>query len=315
MSLIDVVVSLTMLAMVVLLLMPALLQATADARKQQCSDRLRTLGKAFLSFENARGGFPPRRTGLGGDQPYGGWGSQLLPQLAESLAAKYRYDYDYFDPINQAVVETRLPMFVCPEAPPDRVLLIKSNASGNSANPDKDTLFEVNCAPNDFISSNGLSMPRNGYGLNWPSDVSGVQHQAMTDRENLPLSKITDGLSNTILLIEKAGAPKQCRLGKCSQDDDLFAGQNISRGTWAGFGSIQFRSVDPSDGNGPPRGDNNDCTVNCNNTFGIYAFHKAGANILLCDGAVRFVGERLDGLTHGRLTTRDDGQLISNDAW
>jgi prepilin-type processing-associated H-X9-DG protein len=63
------------------------------------------------------------------------------------------------------------------------------------------------------------------------------------------------------------------------------------------------------------RGDSTDCSVNCNNSFGIYGFHEKGANILLCDGAVRFVTPKLDGLTFGRLTTRDDGQLIADDAF
>jgi prepilin-type processing-associated H-X9-DG protein len=160
-------------------------------------------------------------------------------------------------------------------------------------------------------------MPRTGYGAAWPSDLNGNQRQAMTDSENLPLAKITDGLSNTILIVEKAGAPAAYRHGKKTSKDDLFAGQNNSRGAWAGYGSIAFAPMDPKSDETlrSAKGDSNDCSVNCNNTFGIYGFHEKGANILLCDGSVKFVTPALDGLTFGRLTTRDDGQLITADGF
>jgi prepilin-type processing-associated H-X9-DG protein len=56
-----------------------------------------------------------------------------------------------------------------------------------------------------------------------------------------------------------------------------------------------------------------DCTVNCNNTFGIYGFHEDGANVLLCDGSVRFVGKKLNPLTFAYLTICDDGHVIGSD--
>jgi prepilin-type processing-associated H-X9-DG protein len=118
-----------------------------------------------------------------------------------------------------------------------------------------------------------------------------------------------------LLIIERAGAPQSWRMGKNLNKPDQFAMANNSRGAWAGWGSLNYGAFSPVDGNSPARGDATDCTVNCNNFFGIYGFHAAGANVLLCDGAVRFVGTKLDGLTLARLTTRDDGQLLASDAF
>jgi prepilin-type processing-associated H-X9-DG protein len=318
-SLIDALAATAMCGMAACLLLPALLESKQASAVNVCTQNLQTLGKAFLAFERAQGGLPPRRTGGGfGNTPYGGWGAQILPHLNEKLNSEFHHDYDYFDPINKKVVETKLAEFLCPAAPADRKVLIRSNASSASVNPNKDLLFETTCAPNDYISSNGFSMPSAGYGVGWPQGGLGNQRQAMTDTDNRPLTDITDGLSFTILIVEKAGAPASWRMGKKIGDDDLFAGQNISRGTWAGYGSIAFAPMNPNSPEDPlrsARGDSTDCSVNCNNTFGIYSFHEKGANILLCDGAVRFVSTRLDGLTFGRLTTRDDGQLLSDDAF
>lgn len=297
------------------LLCPAILQARLATSRDVCQNNLRVLGEAFLTFERTHGGFPPRRTGFSGTKGYGGWGSQLLPLLDEKLGGEFHSDYDFYDPINKTVVETKIATFICPAAPPDRTCLIRSNASGSSSNIDKTTLFEAHCGPNDYISSNGFFMPKTGYGVNWPTDANGNQHQAMTDNDNLPVSRITDGLSQTLLIVEKAGAPQIWRAGKRLDQPDLFAGQNNSRGAWAGYGSIAFGPSDSTGEYRQARGDSTDCSVNCNNTFGIYSFHEDGANVILCDGSVRFVNKTLDGLTFGRLTTRDDGQFIAADAY
>lgn len=315
-STMDFVVCLAMLVAFAALGLPALQHARSTAELTACQNNLRKLGEAFQSYDRDKGGFPARRTGFGsGTQPYGGWGSLLLPYVDPELNKEYHHDHDFFDPINQKVTETPIKTFLCPAAPAGRVTIIRSNASGNSANTDKDTLFTAKCGPNDYLSSNGLFMPSTGYGVGWPQELRGNDHQALTDNDNLPTSKITDGLSHTIVIIERAGAPQVWRVGKRIDKPDLFAMANNARGAWAGWGSLNYGAFDSKDGESPAKGDATDCTVNCNNFFGIYGFHADGANILLCDGSVRFVGKKLDGLTLARLTTRDDAQLLDLDSF
>jgi prepilin-type processing-associated H-X9-DG protein len=190
---------------------------------------------------------------------------------------------------------------------------IESQASTKSTNPDKDTVFKVKAVACDYISSNGLLLPRGGYGLNANATdaMIGNQRQPMLDNEYLPLAKITDGTSCTLLLIEQAGRPNVWRNGKTKDGDGQFGMSPNARGAWAGWGSIAFGPADAATGESPGKGDSTDCTVNCNNWFGIYGFHAAGANVLMCDGSVRFVGPKLDPLTLAYLTLRDDGHLIA----
>ncbi len=298
------------------LLPPGLLRAREMSREQVCQDRLRHLGGALQQYATAQGGLPPRRTGFNDGKPYGGWGSFVFPYLGlpESVGI-YDPGYDFFDPRNKAIVEQQLPAFLCPSSPGDRFVQIQSQASTKSLNPDKDTVFTCKAAATDFITSNGVLMARSGYGINAMNGERGIgnQRQPMTDNENLPLSKITDGLSTTILLIEQAGRPAAWRNRTQKPGDAQFGMSPNARGAWAGWGSIAFGAANVETGETPGRGDSTDCSVNCNNWFGIYGFHEDGANVLFCDGSVRFVGKNLDPLTFAYLTVRDDGHLIHLD--
>jgi prepilin-type processing-associated H-X9-DG protein len=301
-----------------IILLPGLLLARDAARKQSCQDRLHHLGRAFADYESVHRGLPPRRTGFNDGNPYGGWGGQILPHLdlPKVLAeAEYDFRYDFFDPKNRTVVESQLPAFLCPGSPPERFVQIQSQASTKSLNPDKDTVLTCRAAAVDFITSNGVSLASNGYGINAVGGNSriGNQRQPMTDNDILPLTKITDGLSNTLLLIEQAGRPFAWRNGKRKPGDGQFGMSPNARGAWAGWGSIAFGAANAETGETPGRGNGTDCSVNCNNWFGIYGFHQNGANVLLCDGSVRFVGQNLDPLTFAYLTIRDDGHLIHQD--
>lgn len=295
------------------LALPALQATRTDAARMRCQDNLRKIGLGFQQFEAAHGGFPPRRTGFGDGAPYGGWGPFLLPYIGETeLARKYNFKRDCFDPGNKAAVESIVSAFVCSAAPGERKVTIQAQATAKSENPNKDKVYTADCAVNDYISCNVVLMPRGGYGLNAKDtdQMGGNQRQAMADDVYLPTAKITDGLSCTLLLIEQAGRPDVWRNGKKQEGGGQFGMSANARGAWAGWGSIGFGPAG-ADGISAAKGDSTDCSVNCNNWFGIYGFHTGGANVLMCDGSVRFVGTKLDPLTFAYLSIRDDGHLIS----
>lgn len=311
---IELTVAVGMASLVLGLVLPAVQAARDDAARTQCQNNLRKIWVAFQEFEKTYGGLPPRRSGFNNGEPYAGWGSHILPYLGEeAVAKKYDTKLDFFDPGNKAAVETPVKSFLCPASPTDRVIRVESQASTKSANPDKDTVFSVKAVGCDYIASNGILFPRGGYGLNYTEadQMNGNQRQPMLDNDYLPLTKITDGTSCTLLLIEQAGRPDVWRNGQKKDGDGQFGMSANARGAWAGWGSIAFGPADAKTGETPGKGDSTDCTVNCNNWFGIYGFHTGGANVLMCDGSVRFVGLKLDPLTFAYLTLRDDGHLIS----
>ncbi len=120
-TLVELLVVVTIIGMLIALLLPAVQAAREAARRMQCGNNLKQLGVGFHNFANTNGGFPPRRwsrnpdTDGSGGNGYTGWGTFLLPFIEQQpIYDAYKWGYDFYHPANKAVVETQLPVFVCP---------------------------------------------------------------------------------------------------------------------------------------------------------------------------------------------------------
>ena len=121
---------------------------------------------------------------------------------------------------------------------------------------------------------------------------------------------MTDGTSNTLLLVEDAGRNQAWINGK------LWAATLPSPfdegGAWANCclgGSVDYFYGWNSATNtyyGP-------CAVNCVNAGEIYSFHPGGANVLMGDASVRFLGQGTDIMVVVALLTRNGGEVASLD--
>jgi prepilin-type processing-associated H-X9-DG protein len=76
-------------------------------------------------------------------------------------------------------------------------------------------------------------------------------------------------------------------------------------GPWASYNSCIYKTW--SDDGQTPGGF---CTINCNNSWGIYAFHTGGANAVLVDGSVHFLAVGLDRDVFAALVTRAAGDTF-----
>jgi prepilin-type N-terminal cleavage/methylation domain-containing protein/prepilin-type processing-associated H-X9-DG protein len=327
-TLVELLVVIAIIGVLVALLLPAIQAAREAARRSQCSNNLKQLGLGFLNYETAMKGFPPRRWSRV-DQGYTGWGTFILPNIEEqAIYDRYKWEYDFYDPENKEVVETKLPVFVCPSVDRDTPIIISQAATAGSANPDKGTKYEVE-GYIDYLVPNGITVPTNGFGATFPpfngEGDNSNRHQALLDstsstalgnrnsRAPRKLQDITDGLSKTLLVNETAGWPHKW-MGKVRQPDDWSL---ANRGSWAGWQSYVYWT---SSGDGTMNANSNktggdlvSCGVNCENQHAIYGFHPGGAMILLCDGSVRFVSESLSGLAFAQIVACDDEMVIEDD--
>ena len=330
-TLVELLVVIAIIGILVAMTLPAVQAARGAARRMQCKNNLKQLGVGFHNFESANGGFPPRRWSRaeqGQRGGYTGWGLFLLPFIEEQgLADAYSWDYDFYDPENQAVVENKLATFICPSTTrgAGEYITCTGAPTAGSARYGDSTKYSVK-GYIDYLAPNGFSAPTTGWGLNVASfSDSTNMHQALLDSASsftdMPqncaprkLSEITDGLSNTLLINETAGWPHQYLGRQREQGDDYSLG---NRGSWAGWQSYSYntysRDGTMSSSKNKDAGDLVTCAINCYNKTQPYSFHSGGAHILFCDGSVHFIYEDISPLTFSQVVYIDDGQIIDDE--
>ncbi|HRX81710.1 MAG TPA: DUF1559 domain-containing protein [Pirellulaceae bacterium] len=120
---------------------------------------------------------------------------------------------------------------------------------------------------------------------------------------------ITDGTSNTIMIIERAAANNVWRDGKFVTAGG--PGVGTAGGGWADIVNGEFwfaGSLYDGTGSAGP------CLINCTNedTRGAYSFHPGGIMTLVSDASVQFVSETASTAAFARAICKQDGAPVGN---
>jgi hypothetical protein len=191
--------------------------------------------------------------------------------------------------VNLPVARTRLDIHLCPSGPSEPRILEIAQAES----PYSDLWRGVDMALSDYrpvVWANGFfsgvptSRPGCWHGLD--ADHSGYGNRVPTLRD------ATDGLSNTLLLVEQGGFPRWYNGG-------AEVGRWTTHGPWI---STDLAMLDTR-------------RVNETNYLGIYSFHAGGAYVAMADGSAHFLGEQIDALVIRALATRDEGEAIRDQDW
>jgi prepilin-type N-terminal cleavage/methylation domain-containing protein len=185
-TLVELLVVIAIIGVLVALLLPAIQAAREAARRSQCSNNLRQLGLATQNFESALGHLPPSAIvdlTLNPATANGSWGvhGRLMPYL-EQQSLRNMVDVEVGWDFQMAISDVRIPIFQCPSD--SRSAEVRDPGGG------KALLYSTN------------------YGFNlgtWfvydPQTNEGGDG-AFFPNSNLPLRRIGDGTSNTLLASE-----------------------------------------------------------------------------------------------------------------
>jgi prepilin-type N-terminal cleavage/methylation domain-containing protein len=302
------------------------------------------------------------------------WGQQLLPFLDQ--ASLYN-SFDTVNPFwvagsnNAKLIGTQLAAFKCPSVPdfadPGHIWDTAPPRGNNSTGGNPSSKYTIPSegrsdyivltdvrAPlyyvlNDVDGGTASTASRHGFFFQGDANAAGVVSDTSGSAAALTyyakgsidasptLAKVTDGLSNTIMIAEHAARNQLWENGKnytnASSDPNdpststtfaayLYNQVNFAGGGWADpdnnewlDGAVSNGSIgSASHGGSGTTQYMNGCVINCNNltAHSLYAFHPGICQILMGDGSVRAVSQGVDNPTFAALITRAGGDTVSS---
>ena len=262
-TLVELLVVIAIIGILVALTLPAVQAAREAGRRMNCQSNMKQIGLAVQSYHDALGWLPPASTNanLAGSSGF----AAILPYIEEASAyQQYDFSKGNSDAVNLAAVSQRIKTYLCPSC----VFLRKVPIQDCDAN---------NRAPGTYAFCVGSNDP---YGTSAPTNGAiWTSNGAMTN-----LAAIIDGTSNTLLGGE----------AHWSFEDYKFTSGPCSGQVRGGFSywSSPYPLATAFTTRGPfnPQWLGGDSLRLAN----FRSNHVAGVNMMLCDGAVRFLNQNID---------------------
>ncbi|MEZ6121636.1 MAG: DUF1559 domain-containing protein [Planctomycetaceae bacterium] len=313
-TLIELLVVIAIIAILIALLLPAVQQAREAARRTQCKNNLKQIGLALHNYHDVFGTFPIGNShylpGEGADWGQSWWvgvlpymdQAPLYNKIDQSLANSG------FNAQPAVLSEGQFNARLCPSSPMSQYETTPHNG-GSVPVTHYTGIAGVYPDPKD-PSRNWTTTEGGGQGF---GSSGGILYY----KSRIRIRDITDGTTNTIIVGEQSDwcvetATGLNRIAIHSWPHGMFMG-SPGRG-WRQFNTA---TIWHRPGYKQAEGGHNHhgcpTTGVCGNAGvnnPIQSAHSGGVQILLADGAVRFLSENLDMTTWLNLGTRDDGQPL-----
>lgn len=280
-TLVELLVVIAIIGVLVALLLPAVQAARESARRTQCSNHLKQFGIAFQNHHDTHLIFPDAgtdwtlpRTKVNGiiqvaPKQAWGWAYQICPYIEQRSLWEHPDDVE--------VAKTPVKLLFCPSRRPPTVINGSQNGIPNGPR-----------GQIDYACSGGTDG-------NFPSPLGGTNGAVIRGGTSDPIriAKITDGLSNTIIVGER-----RCNMAR--RNDPTMADENngwIDGYDWdtVRWGYEMFAP------------DYRSTSINSSREFGSQ--HPAGCQFVFADGSVRMLSYSMELQVFRNGLERDDGNL------
>jgi prepilin-type N-terminal cleavage/methylation domain-containing protein/prepilin-type processing-associated H-X9-DG protein len=351
-TLIELLVVIAIIAILIGLLLPAVQKVREAAARMKCSNNLKQMGLAVHNYESAYGKLPTAGEGSNSAVNGTAFANDLVggahPPAGTNIHSLFTYLLPYIE---------QGPLYA--QIDPNEYYNINSTGFPNHASAFKNVIPIYICPSYPFEAKDSLGYGYVDYGATVYTDIVvragmngtthkvGVRDKALArqrgalDNVQIPITGITDGTSNTMMIAEDA-ARRENYVTNTSYIDPAYAlgknndgsGFNTRRfWRWAeqdnGYGvsgdpvlntldanADAFKIINnnnQSPGSDGPAICNWKTTNNCGTNDEIFSFHTGGANVVFADGHVQFVRDTLKPSVVAMLVSREGGEQASPD--
>lgn len=337
-TVIELLVSISIIALLVGLVAPAVMSARSAARRTQCQNNLHNLGIAVYGWAVSHDRFPPSGTFDELGQPYSGWAAHLLGYLDQpGMAREWKLDAPFNQEPNRHLSKFNLPVFICPEdvtaiGGEGNLSYAVNGGFGWTEPVDCPSTLHVHEMPIQWgvpldLNGNGIVCPLVDSDDGRPSDRKLFFQTGLFFPENVPpgsgttrhhtLDTVKDGLSNTIMIAESVRAgfnpndPDNGGWGSpLAWNSCFFISSYVCEDRTCASGKVDYARANDHV-NAPYRFEAINSALKQAEGQAPWAssFHSGGVHVVFADGRVRFLSEGIDGAVYAALMS-PQGSLI-----
>ncbi|HTN75548.1 MAG TPA: DUF1559 domain-containing protein [Pirellulaceae bacterium] len=303
-TLVELLVVIAVIGVLIALLMPAVGAARESSRRVQCRNNLKQIGIAVHLYHNTHKMLPKGGAGMANlNIPAAmarwqlSWGSSILPGLEQmNLYDSINQKVPYLHADNLLPGQQMVSVYLCPSAPQQDKL--KPNGDTPSS--------AVKYAKTDYGGNWGERALRCYPSTNCQNNYSDVGDKTGAGRgvllfsmePNLPMARIFDGTSNTILVGEAPEGLHSIWIGHKNAFDQSapINAQAEAKPIWQSCGNV-FKTKRGSF---------------CDYGQEFHSYHSGGAQFVFVDGSARLISDEIDVKLFSALLSRAGREVVSD---